>query len=283
MTTEKKIQPYLIFLHIPKTAGYCLYKLLMTKYKKHEYIIINFSEHYWKIKELQQNIDKIKLIMGHFSYGVHKYLPSKARYIYITVLREPINRLISFYWHIYNVKENEYHYFARNMSFKEFIKNINDLETCHKVHCYFNNGQARQICCTNNIEDNNFIKNPELLSDIFIKRLLNNFSLAGLTENFDATLLIIANIFNWKEIPCYNIIKGKKPANWTISDEEIELIKEYNKYDIQLYEFAQKNFYELLKKQSQSFKEELKKYSNFNKKHFNSKTQWVNKDFVYLR
>ena len=55
-------------------------------------------------KNIQRKVDlmaqgKVDIIAGHWSYGLHKYLPPDSNYSYFTVLREPTDRLESLYYY----------------------------------------------------------------------------------------------------------------------------------------------------------------------------------------
>jgi hypothetical protein len=42
---------------------------------------------------------KVNIVTGHNFYGIHKHLPPNRKYAYVTVLREPVPRLISHFHH----------------------------------------------------------------------------------------------------------------------------------------------------------------------------------------
>ena len=38
---------------------------------------------------------RFRLVMGHFQYGIHEFLPQE--YTYVTIVRDPVERVISHY------------------------------------------------------------------------------------------------------------------------------------------------------------------------------------------
>jgi hypothetical protein len=40
----------------------------------------------------------LKLVFGHFLYGIHRYIPGPSSYV--TVLRDPLDRIVSLYHHV---------------------------------------------------------------------------------------------------------------------------------------------------------------------------------------
>ena len=91
-------QPAVIFLHIPKTAGTTLLRILDRQYPPEVVHSFGADAHqsvveYKALGEETRN--KIRLLRGHMAYGLHEYLPNAAGYF--TVLREPVARVISYY------------------------------------------------------------------------------------------------------------------------------------------------------------------------------------------
>lgn len=83
----------LYFLHIPKTAGTTLISLLDLHFAPDEICPIQLDT---KIHELiPEKIAHYRLIRGHLDYDFYKLLAKKP--IYITMLRDPLERVISLY------------------------------------------------------------------------------------------------------------------------------------------------------------------------------------------
>ena len=86
----------LYFLHIPKNAGTSLIAIL------ENYFDLNsiFQGKYWQnlILHKPKNFSKLRFFRGHFGYGLHRILQRKP--IYITMLRDPVERTLSDYYHI---------------------------------------------------------------------------------------------------------------------------------------------------------------------------------------
>src|SRR5512135_3015151 len=92
----------LIFLHIPKTAGTTFRSILPANYRAEElYNVPTNAEGQVDFSGLDRLSDvekrKIRVLAGHFQYGAHEHLPQKSSYI--TILRDPVKRIISRYYH----------------------------------------------------------------------------------------------------------------------------------------------------------------------------------------
>lgn len=98
-STSKRI----IFLHLPKNAGTSMYSILKRNYSAKEIYHVRYNKNgIWNLdefKKLPQNKkDKIYLLTGHFDFGLHEYFSHQFQYV--TMMRNPIERTISFYNYI---------------------------------------------------------------------------------------------------------------------------------------------------------------------------------------
>ena len=100
-----------IFLHIPKAGGSTLYKIIGRNYNRNKI----FHIHGAKIKESILNfknlnyegLDSIKILTGHMGFGLHNHFQNES--IYFTLLRNPVDRIISHYYYVLR-KPNHYLY-----------------------------------------------------------------------------------------------------------------------------------------------------------------------------
>ncbi|MBO9427792.1 sulfotransferase family 2 domain-containing protein [Labrenzia sp. R4_1] len=94
MTNDKG----LFFLHIPKTAGQTVHSVLVEQYPEEEFCPAR------TYAEFSKSSDKnYKLYSGHLNWDFVDHLPQKL--ITFTVLRDPCERLASYYF--YNKKQAE--------------------------------------------------------------------------------------------------------------------------------------------------------------------------------
>lgn len=225
----------IFFLHIPKCAGTTLTEEIIKKRFKPEELII-FYEQGTKVlidrlkgmSEKEQK--KIRCVAGHFAFGIHKYYTARPA-TYITLLRDPIERVIS---HYYFVLRNENHYLHRtvkekNYTLKEYIEN--------KLTIELNNGQTRIVAGIGWGAE--FGKCPPSMLEQAKENLKNHFNAVGVSERFDDFLQLLNHKFGWKP-PAYEKqnVSDNRLKKQDIDNETLAVIEKYNRLDMELYRCA---------------------------------------------
>ncbi|MBW8011346.1 MAG: sulfotransferase family protein [Chloroflexi bacterium] len=228
-----------IFLHIPKTAGITLNRIIDRQFNKEEIFHIHGDELILQeagdtLKDVEIEIrNNLKLIRGHFQYGLHKHISQTASYF--TLLRDPIERVISQYYYVKRDRDHLLHDKVENgkMGLDEYIESGITPEV--------NNGQTRLISG----EDHLYAYGkctPELL-DLAKKNIQSHFSIVGLLERFEESLILLKLHYGWKKLyyVVRNVSQNRLPRS-EISKDTIALIKKYNQLDIELYHYAKRQF-----------------------------------------
>lgn len=122
----KKSKLELVFVHIPKTAGTSIRSVVDVKYDNNETAPV---ELYYDLQMIDPN--NYKYIRGHFCY---QDLIINNKPMFISVIRDPIDRIISLYeyWKVCNYsssKEDDPNYdgvlLAKTTTFSSFIRTKN--------------------------------------------------------------------------------------------------------------------------------------------------------------
>lgn len=252
----------IIFLHIPKTAGSTFHSILNKKYKT-RHVQNVFGSRYSEpaieafIKAPLESKKHIKMLKGHMPYGLHQYLPGSSTYI--AFLRDPVERVISLYYYIIKNTQNPLHeaVAVNKMTLTEFVTSGIAKGT--------NNGQCRFI--NGDFDEYDFEQNDESLYANVLNHIENNFLWLGITERFDESLLVLAELLNWPRPPHYfrgNISKIRKKTS-RIDQDSIAVIEKYNPLDRRLYDYANSLLDEQISK-IPDFEKKLASYQAKNKK-----------------
>ena len=95
----KRPEARAIFLHVPKAAGTTLQTIIERHYRPSEIFFAGTVVHEALSDLRRADVDVragIRFATGHMAYGVHDDLPGPSSYF--TVLRDPIDRVVSFYY-----------------------------------------------------------------------------------------------------------------------------------------------------------------------------------------
>ena len=253
---KEKSLPVVIFLHIPKAAGTTLRDILYRQYDR-EYIYEldsqNFSQSLEDFKQLTtKEKDEIQLLMGHMYFGLHEFLLCPSTYI--TMLRNPVKKVISYY------------HFVSRLSTHADYKLIKSQNIPLKEYCTMNrpnmcNAQTRFLAGENFSKVSNDFKMLEQAK----KNLTEYFSVVGITERFNETLILMKQKLGWNSAPFYYRCNTNRSANYKqleISEDTLATIREYNQLDLELYEYANKLFERDLSLSNNSkFKRDLSRFN----------------------
>lgn len=220
-----------IFNHIPKTAGTTfLLSYVSSAFDEKDRFVIpgTYPENEITIERLIKNRNYYLIIGGHHAYKLRDIYP-EARYI--TLVREPISRIVSAYFH--TMYHPGYPFpIKKGTSMSQFIK-----ERLH--HC---NLQSSLICY------------PEPFS---IATAFKRNYLIGLTERFDEFIFALHAMDHFPLILFNNRLVRKEKEGFQLNDEDRELIVRCCQDDILLYEEAKKRFDRLIEEIKDSGFEDL--------------------------
>ena len=247
----------LIFLHLPKTGGSTLTTLLRWQYRSlHPDQIARFITVERTFEEIDrlplEQRARLKLLVGHFAYGVHEYIPKPCSYI--TIVREPVHRVVSVYRYVLSAPSHPLHetLTSSSMSLDDYVSSGID-------HYETDNALTRQLAG----RDEEGHLTPHDLD--IAKRNLRSFRAVGLTEAFDESVTIFKHILDWRT-PFYfnrNVSKtGPRPNE--VSTTTLKLIRERNTFDVELYESARSQFDLLVKQHGPGFNKEVKRFKLLN-------------------
>lgn len=227
----------LIFEHLPKTAGITLRSILEREYKcaykVDDYSIADSIAAFENLNPQQQN--SFDLIYGHASSVLAKYVKNP---ILLTYLRNPVDRFISQYCYI---KINPAHRTHKSLQKVTDIEEYIDFSLKHQEDNiqtrFLSNAVLRFV---GELQPSGSGIDMQLLLNQ-AKNRLRSFRYVFFTHQFDLSLLILKKDLNWTISPYY-VKWNLTPRRYIIKDLSpslIDRIKNLERYDLELFEFAQ--------------------------------------------
>lgn len=227
-----------MFVHIPKTAGTTFNSVLSYQYGHRRSVWVP-----WDNVRVEDTIDRLAdgdrdrltLVRGHFPFGWHEYLERPVRYI--TMLRHPVDRVVSLYYYFRQGPDCQEHRLARSCrSVEEFVAREETLQV--------DNDQVRRISG----QPVGFGEVTSRVLQTAITNLTDHFTCVGLTERFDESILLMANALQWRWPVFYlsSNVTVQRPSLTEIPASTRALIEKYNEHDMNLYARAVQQFESLL-------------------------------------
>lgn len=197
-----------------------------------------------------------RVVMGHFHHGAHKFIPKEC--VYVTMLREPIARVLSIQRHVREHPRHSWHNELMEMGFEKFVETWADPG--------IDNLQTRLL--SGRREDLVSMRKPSDLDQKALddaKRNLEDCLTFGLTERFDESFIMLRRALGWK-VPMYvtlNVSSGAKQQR--PNERTMELIHERNQFDLELYRFARDLFAAKVDEHGKSLQREVAVFRVANK------------------
>jgi Sulfotransferase family len=260
----------LLFLHIPKAGGTTLHSVIERQFAPEVIFSINGMTPARSIKEFialpAQQREKIRLLKGHMPFGLHKYLSVPA--VYLTMLRDPVDRVVSHYYFVRRSPGVRHHeeVARERMSLEDFVR--------ERASINANDDQTRLISGVEKVNAKlwrggtgaNEEPGTTDILEIAKKNLQDHFTVVGLSERFDESLLLFRKRLGWRNIYYVkqNVTKGR-PAKELLPPATVRLIEQHNELDMALYEYARQRFEESIKEEEAEFKNELSRFQRNNR------------------
>jgi hypothetical protein len=245
-----------IFLHMPKTAGTTFRAVLRRQYPAdgfyHYYTTPNpeAPARFDALSPAQKR--RYRLIAGHVHYGFHQQLEQTC--VYITFLRDPVERVISHYHFVRDTPQAPGHAAVSQMSLEDFVERWPG----------GNNVQAKMLA---GYDQTDMFCPPDVVPQA-IANLERHFLCVGLSERFDESLIMMKRTLGWRQ-PFYirrNIARGQPTTHKhaSLPDTTRQRIIDHNQHDIALYEYVRQRFDESLAQPALNLKREINHFQQIN-------------------
>lgn len=182
------------------------------------------------------DLQRYRLFRGHLGYvNIPELLDGKAL-VNVTVLREPVSRVISHYEYIRRTPGDPHYDMVRNMSLEEYSLNKGAGKLGRNVQTYH---VARLLQY-----DLSGLTRRKILN--LAKQSMDQFAFAGILERFQDSLFLLSYIFGWKPIinsRKENVAKSKKALD-ELPASTLELLQSHSWIDQELYTYTKAIFEE---------------------------------------
>ena len=229
------------FIHIPKTAGTSFREMIKCEYVSDQSLELLYrgeldlrGPNHDYINRIRSKLPQVRAFYGHFSYGAHEFL-NINNYSYVTILRRPVDRVISLYNHFARDPASEYHKLIHDgMSLADFIENRVTTET--------NNHMTRIIAGI--VPINGVIVSEIRDLSMALENIKKSFCFVGLSEQIQESSDRMGMLLGWeKHLVQWENVTTDKIINLNDLDHKtLEVIKEHNTLDTLLYERVQGMF-----------------------------------------
>jgi hypothetical protein len=198
------------FLHIPKTAGSTMRRVMARRYPD----LYRFHQRsYWE-EELRPEAAHASAFCGHMPYGLHERLGRDLTYF--TILRDPIPRVVSTYYYVQRRPDHPAHDTTR-VPIEEYVGEQNVMT--RMLAGVFNPVQASPV-------------QDETLLDAAVDNC-DAIAVVGLQHRFDETLALVAKRLDWG-IPTYR--SANRASGYpTPSPSTVRRLADLNALDVELY------------------------------------------------
>ncbi|MFA5114060.1 MAG: sulfotransferase family 2 domain-containing protein [Candidatus Margulisiibacteriota bacterium] len=239
----------LIYVHIHKTAGSTVRTAIERVYGRDKTLKI-YNINGLPLEEFramsQEERDRYDCVIGHFSYGIHRYLGRPSEYA--TMLREPVDRAVSLYYYIKRNPNVPLHrkLVSERISLERYIEE----DECGRQA----NPQVRFVT-------------GESGSDPALARiyLADRYAAFGLAERFDESMVMFQRAFGW-QTPYYtsrNVTKGR-PRLADLPERLLAKVKRQHAADVELYRDARELFDRRVREQERRYFHDLVRLKRVN-------------------
>ena len=220
-----------LFTHIPKASGTTLARVIGQTFRPEQIFRIYEvagrtleQQREELIQRTRQADCPIRIVVGHEPCGLHAKLAAEVRYF--TVLRDPVERVISDYYYVLRTPHHRLYAVVKcgELSLSSFAQKLPNRQTRFLAGMHEGNPVDADL-------------------ERAVKNVTDHYEVAGVVERFDDSLAMIQMRFEWPIVGyTRENVGARRPKAETLSEEELAIVRQTNELDTALYEFALKRF-----------------------------------------
>ena len=244
-TAERALGDYtLVFLHLPKTGGTALRTSLLEAFDPSAIALIYPGgeldggmtvEHFRGLPEDQRT--RMRLVIGHVRFGIHESIPGPSQYTIL--LRDPVDRIVSLYYHYRNLPGVRF----ASKGYRERLR-LRLTRTSLEDWVFGNVRPAVDNTAVRNITSRPGVRAGECPDDMLdeaLEHVGQHFIALLVTERMqESATLLSARIGRPLAAVGTANRNPNRPSLADIDAHALDRIRELNRLDVQLYEYALK-------------------------------------------
>lgn len=223
-----------VFIHMPKSGGVSVRTALHRQYRRSATVWLRDPwEHPDQAEQVKNRLSRhgsdVALVHGHLPFGHEALQGRDVRYF--TMLRNPIDRVVSIYQFILGKPGHPRHAHVAPMSLEEFAfdETFADLD----------NGQTRLLAGGDLVAAGGRQHRDVTKADLQrAARNLDQLAAIGLTSEFDESLAAFSKLLGWTWPPVYAYRNRSIHEIASVDASLRAAIGERNRHDVQLCELA---------------------------------------------
>ncbi len=254
----------LIFLHIPKTGGITMDRILSRNFPGPQCLELPFEltdsalliRSFDKTVEIYNTLPAeqrglIRCIMGteggnrgiHFQFGLHRKLGRPAKYF--TIVRDPVDRVISNFYHNRSQNHLPSYNFIKDMTFEQYLDSglgidafdhqVRMLSGCPELDAPWD--PAGRPISAPPVERSHL--------EMAKRNIEKHFIAAAPLEEFDALVLLLRRLCGWSFHRIFYVVHNEtqgRPKLAECSPAIRRRLEEANRHDIELYQWVKVRF-----------------------------------------
>ena len=237
------------FFHIPKTSGMSVWRFVEQSFPSHK-----LCPH-WLWEQLiavpRSELDEWNLFRGHFLSHLEPYLGRSLKTF--TMLRDPVERTISHFYHVRRAPTHPFHAVSLQMSLAEFCVHPSTRHMAENYQAsYLAKSPRDPIPIAERLTPESLerfqlqeeLQYPDRLDSTALlecaKARVASFAGVGFTEDFENSLRRISHALNGTEPQTFaseNVNLERAPTS-TVDETTLSVIRALTEVDLSLYKWA---------------------------------------------
>jgi Sulfotransferase family len=253
---EEGRTPLLVFVHVPKTAGTILTSVLRmneprTRQGGNVFKGGGGAKRGVQFENLLDpvHLETTRVIVGHFPFGIRDHLPANREARFLTLLREPIDRTLSHYYAIHERRAGSQGASKLGLPPLSSDPTVTDMIEAGYIHDNVHTRMLSGLAEPFGTVDDEMLEQAK-------RNLKDEFAFFGLTERLDESLVLAKRRLGFRSIlhrtgsasdarlrtRAGGRVNTTRPRGDKVSSELVRAAEACNRYDIELYRYAEELF-----------------------------------------